>query len=291
MGYAVIAIVGLGIGLLAGWWLASMRSERQLAAERRKCALAEEKNFRIPILEQALAQKTAEHNQLNEFAMTLRSRLTEATAKLQDVQPRLTEMAAKVGEKDWQLLQQSIQLEQSNRRCIELYRKLDEHQRAAKSILERLDLAQRKACRDLQSAFAQELDRPITLDEAMPAELAAQAEPAPQTQPIPALSPEGLSDHEQDLIDEELAALDKAAEESADTKPQAPEKTKEGLPVPLPPPAVEIPDIPRSAFAAISIREIPAEAIPAQAPAPESTNSADTLPPVGPTTTAATPAA
>lgn len=288
MGYAVIAFVGVIVGLLAGWLIASLRASQQLAAERRKCALAEEKNFRIPILEQALTQKTAEHNQLNEFSMTLRSRLTEATAKLQDVQPRLTEMAAKVGEKDWQLLQQSIQLEQSNRRCIELYRKLDEHQRAAKSILERLDLAQRKACRDLQSAFAQELDRPITLEEAMPAELAAQVEPAPQTQPIPALSPEGLSDHEQNLIDEELAALDKAAEEPATTP--APE-TIEGMPVPPPPPTVEIPDIPRSSFAVIPIREIPADVTPAPAAAPESIKPSNSLSPVGPATTAANPAA
>ncbi|NLH16482.1 MAG: hypothetical protein GX455_07885 [Phycisphaerae bacterium] len=289
MGYAVIAFAGVIVGLLAGWLIASLRANQQLAAERRKCALAEEKNFRIPILEQALTQKTAEHNQLNEFSITLRSRLTEATAKLQDVQPRLTEMAAKVGEKDWQLLQQSIQLEQSNRRCIELYRKLDEHQRAALDNLNRLDQAQRRACRDLQAAFAEVIDRPITLDEAMPSELAAQVEPAvPQSQPIPALSPEGLSDHEQNLIDEELAALDKAAEEPASTP--APE-TIEGMPVPPPPPTVEIPDIPRSSFAAIPIREIPADTTPPQAVAPEPTKPADTLPPVGPAATAANPAA
>lgn len=284
--YTIVAVVGLLVGLLVGWLIAAMLADQRLSAERRKCALSEEKNFRIPILEQALAQKTAEHNQLNEFSMTLRSRLNEATAKLQDVQPRLTEMAAKVGEKDWQLLQQSIQLEQSNRRSIELYRKLDEYQRAAQANLAHLDQAQRKACRDLQAAFAEVIDRPITVDEAMPADLAAQAEPlAPQTQPIPALSTEGLSDHEQNLIDEELAALDKAIEEPAASP--APEAI-DGLPVPPQPITPEIPEIPRSNYPAIPIREIPADSTPD--PKPEKT--ADSLPPVGPApTTAANPAA
>jgi hypothetical protein len=281
--YGLFAAVGLILGLLVGWLIAAQGVSQRLAAERRKCALAEEKNFRIPILEQALAQKTNEHNQLSEFSMTLRSRLTEATAKLQDVQPRLTEMAAKVGEKDWQLLQQSIQLEQSNRRCIELYRKLDEHQRAARSILERLDIAQRKACRDLQAAFSQELDRPITLDEGMPSELAAQVEAvAPATQPIPALSPQGLSEHEQDLIEQELAALDKAVEEpaapaagSSDAVPAAPQK-----------PAGEIPEILHSPFAAIPILDVPT---PTAAPQPE--KPADTTGPLGSGPAAANPAA
>ena len=285
----IVAVMGLLVGVLVGWLIAAMLADQRLSAERRKCALAEEKNFRIPILEQALAQKTAEHNQLNEFSMTVRSRLTEATAKLQDVQPRLTEMAAKVGEKDWQLLQQSIQLEQSNRRSIELYRKLDEYQRAAQANLAHLDQAQRKACRDLQVAFAEIIDRPITVDEAMPADLAAQAEAsAPQTQPIPALSTEGLSDHEQNLIDEELAALDKAVEEpAAQANSPAPEAIV-GLPVPPQQPAREIPEIPRSNYAAIPIREVPADA----APAPKPEKAAEPLPPVGPTsTTAANPAA
>jgi hypothetical protein len=287
--YTVVAVVGLVVGVLVGWLIAAMLADQRLAAERRKCALSEEKNFRIPILEQALSQKTAEHTQLNEFSMTLRSRLTEATAKLQDVQPRLTEMAAKVGEKDWQLLQQSIQLEQSNRRCIELYRKLDEYQRAAQANLAHLDQAQRKACRDLQAAFAEIIDRPITVDEAMPSDLAAQSEPpASQSQPIPALSPEGLSDHDQDLMDEELAALDKAVEEPAAPAPEA----IVDLPVPSQPIVPEIPEIPRSNYAAIPIREIPTAA-PAPTAIPDSAKpAADPFPPVGPApSTASNPAA
>jgi len=285
--YTIVAVIGLLVGVLVGWLIAAVLADQRLAAERRKCALSEEKNFRIPILEQALSQKTSEHAQLNEFSMTLRSRLTEATAKLQDVQPRLTEMAAKVGEKDWQLLQQSIQLEQSNRRCIELYRKLDEYQRAAQANLAHLDQAQRKACRDLQAAFAEIIDRPITVDEAMPSDLAAQSEPpASQSQPIPALSPEGLSDHDQDLMDEELAALDTAVEEPAAPAPEA----IVDLPVPSQQLAREIPEIPRSNYPAIPIREIPA--VPAVATEAQKPAVADLLPPVGPApSTASNPAA
>ncbi len=271
--YGVFALLGLivcCVGGVVGWLIGNHHAERIVADERQKRAQAEEKCFRLPMVEQSLAKKTSEYNLLNDSVSSLQRRLDDATTRLKEIEPRLSDLAGKVGEKDWQLLQQSIQLEQANRRNIQLFTRLEEEKRTSVEKLSALDQVQRKACRDLQSAFAQVLDRPISPDEPAaeptPAQPVVNGRTESPSQPVPMLSPEGLTESEQDLIDLELAELDKIMDEQPKKKPESAEPFDEFAFLPKQtPPSREIPDIPRStvsvpppAPAAIPIREIPA---------------------------------
>ncbi|MBN1123747.1 MAG: hypothetical protein JXA82_01980 [Sedimentisphaerales bacterium] len=159
--YAIAAVAGVLVGALLVGVILGLHARQQLAKERERRAIAEEKNFRIPKLESAVARKNTELKDLQEHLSDREQRLSEIQNRLSQRDRELFEKTAQLAEKTVELsgtranlAAKQAELEEEKRYSAA---KLAEQKRLSRERLERLHEAQTQVWHDFRQLFAEAL--------------------------------------------------------------------------------------------------------------------------------------
>jgi len=160
--YAFAVVVAAALGGCVVWLIVGQRARDKVQTERRQRILAEEKNYRIPTLEAALAEKDARIKDVEARLTELESGFSQASAKLIQRERDLFDKTTELAELTVEMAAVKARLASMDARLEEQKRvseaKLAQQQRLSRSRLERLNEAQSRLWGHFRKLFAEVLD-------------------------------------------------------------------------------------------------------------------------------------